>query len=200
MTAAVQGRRGRSGSRLAKPRVRRRTRGAGSRPLETGTRKGGASRPRHGASVTPAGRRPPPGPELRSSGIRPAGPRTPGARRLQPNPERREAPGGSACQPPAAQAQCGHVALPAPGGRPLPGSLPPGRAAPRPPDSPASQPRGPCLDSPATSLTPAARRKWPVSPLSPEIPAVRIVTSLATGVERDAVVAPAGGAAAVPGF
>lgn len=33
----------------------------------------------------------------------------------QTNPEKREAPAGSACQPPAAQAHSGHVALPAPG-------------------------------------------------------------------------------------
>ncbi|XP_013364006.1 PREDICTED: translation initiation factor IF-2-like [Chinchilla lanigera] len=57
----------------------------------------------------------------------------------------REAPAGSACQPPAAQAQSGHVALPTPGSPPPP----PGSGLPaRPPRSHltvrASRPRGPC--------------------------------------------------------
>lgn len=51
------------------------------------------------------------------------GPRTPGWKAVAQRKRRKDAPAGSACQPLAAQAQSGHVALPAPGSPPLPRSV-----------------------------------------------------------------------------
>lgn len=50
----------------------------------------------------------------RGSGVGPLGPRTPGWEQQPSGEGPREAPAGTACQPLCAQAQSGHVALPAP--------------------------------------------------------------------------------------
>lgn len=87
----------------------------------------------------------------RGSGVRPAGPRTPGSE-APAEPGEEGGPGRSR-RPRRHSGDTWHFRFRL-------AALSPGGAAPRPPDSPESGPGEPCTDSPATSLTPAAHRKW----------------------------------------
>lgn len=111
-------------------------------------------------------------PARRGSGVRPAGPRTPGSEAAAEPGE-----GGRAwAEPPAAQAQWGHVALPVPaGGRGR--VFCPGGAAPEPPDCPVSRPGGPCRL--ACHVTESRRPPEVACVTATEIPDVESVSFLA---------------------
>lgn len=143
---------------------------AGTEGRRSGTREGGASRPRHGVSVSSARRRPRPGAERLGS-------QAGGAANAGLGGGSRTRRGGRAwAEPPAAQAQWGHVALPVPaGGR---GRAPcPGGAAPTPPDTPASRPGGPCRL--ACHVTESRRPPEVACVTATKIPGVGSVTFLA---------------------
>lgn len=124
--------------------------------------------PTHGAAFSPVRRRS----ELGLGGEAWVSGRWGRERRVgkqQPSGERpRKAPAGTACQPLGAQAQSGHVALPAPASqRQLQSvSSSPPRGCPEATwRLRVSRPEGPCSASPATSLTLTVGRKWRVSPI-----------------------------------